>query len=521
MKGKLWVAALLSAVLVATLGLPGLAAAGFTQSDAMVYWKDAYEPDDDAAHAKPIVGMSERTFHSNDDEDWSYVDLVTSETVSVETIFGEASSSSDDYSWGEDYGDFDTEVYIWSKVGGSGEMTIVAGNDDHPHLWGSYSSSLFFEAPWTGRYYIDVHELDTDDRGSYWLFVNKGFGRRVYGSDRYETSVWASRTLWPATHLPESGDPADPDFIVLTSGESYIDSMVGAALACALDGQVLLTRPDDLPGMVADEIERLADAENVWWNGTGAHVLIAGGPNAVSTDVFREAAELRNVSSVYRMAGTNRYETAVKMWETYLEEDTFGDTTAYIVNGSAWPDVLAVAPVAAVPDRPVLLTEKSDVPQVTMDFLIDNGFTDVIVVGGEGVVDDTAYTELVNEFGAGHVRRIAGANRYQTALKVARHGVDDLGMSAESMILVSGENWPDAVSGAPIGHVAEAPILLTGSGSLAGEVKTFMDEYGVPYRSPDYFSYGNDQAAEGPLSYCVGGPGAVPESVFNEWVSYY
>ena len=64
------------------------------------------------------------------------------------------------------------------------------------------------------------------------------------------------------------------------------------------------------------------------------------------------------------------------------------------------------------------------------------------------------------------INRIAGYDRYQTAVAVSQSGWPD---GADSAILAYGENFPDALSAGPLGHKYNAPILLTGSDDLNGD----------------------------------------------------
>ncbi|EGW39246.1 cell wall-binding repeat-containing protein [Desulfosporosinus sp. OT] len=61
------------------------------------------------------------------------------------------------------------------------------------------------------------------------------------------------------------------------------------------------------------------------------------------------------------------------------------------------------------------------------------------------------------------INRIAGNDRYQTAVAVSQNGWPD---GADSAILAYGQNFPDALSAGPLAHKYDAPILLTGSYNL-------------------------------------------------------
>ena len=64
------------------------------------------------------------------------------------------------------------------------------------------------------------------------------------------------------------------------------------------------------------------------------------------------------------------------------------------------------------------------------------------------------------------INRIAGFDRYQTAVAVSQSGWPD---GADTAILAYGENFPDALSAGPLAHKYNAPILLTGSYDLNGD----------------------------------------------------
>ena len=64
--------------------------------------------------------------------------------------------------------------------------------------------------------------------------------------------------------------------------------------------------------------------------------------------------------------------------------------------------------------------------------------------------------------------RIAGENRYETAIKISQAGWKQ---SAQSVILARGDDFPDALSGAPLAYDADSPILLTHSDALHPKVK--------------------------------------------------
>ncbi|WP_407923583.1 cell wall-binding repeat-containing protein [Alteribacter lacisalsi] len=56
--------------------------------------------------------------------------------------------------------------------------------------------------------------------------------------------------------------------------------------------------------------------------------------------------------------------------------------------------------------------------------------------------------------------RISGENRYETAVEVSKAGWN----IADTIVIASGTDFPDALAGAPLAYELDAPILLAGSG---------------------------------------------------------
>lgn len=64
-----------------------------------------------------------------------------------------------------------------------------------------------------------------------------------------------------------------------------------------------------------------------------------------------------------------------------------------------------------------------------------------------------------NKVLAATVQRLQGLNRYETAIDISRSGWQN----SDNVILATGENFPDALSAAPLAKQLNAPILLVGN----------------------------------------------------------
>jgi putative cell wall-binding protein len=155
---------------------------------------------------------------------------------------------------------------------------------------------------------------------------------------------------------------------------------------------------------------------------------------------------------------------------------------------------------------PVLLTAQGMLSAETSQAISDLNITTAYIVGGEGVVSADVEDELIAMLGEPNVDRLFGDSRYTTALAVAEHGVS-LGLSGDRMILVSGENWPDALVAAPMvyqwgaGYGVSGPVLLTTPAVLSPAVVQFVEDHGQPQS----------------LCYVVGGTGVVSDTVLNQF----
>ncbi|MHB9004343.1 MAG: cell wall-binding repeat-containing protein [Coriobacteriia bacterium] len=264
----------------------------------------------------------------------------------------------------------------------------------------------------------------------------------VYGANRYDTSVQSS---WLA--FPNEGDAKA---VVLASGENWPDALSGASLAGASGGPVLLTKGDGLPTSVRNEIDRL----NV------TQVYLLGGTASVSESVETAARAIPGVN-VTRIAGRDRWETsALVALETKKVLAAAGSSSqgAYIVTGRAFPDALAVSPVAYRTARPILLTDPSYLPTITAAAITSLGVTDAWLIGGDAAIGVSAAADI-QAAGVTCVR-LAGGSRYTTALAVVNHGVTQ-GLSWTGCGIATGATYADALSGGAAQGTLGSVLVLT------------------------------------------------------------
>ncbi len=172
---------------------------------------------------------------------------------------------------------------------------------------------------------------------------------------------------------------------------------------------------------------------------------------------------------IFRMGGADRYGTAVaiarKGWPS-------GASTVLLANGTNYPDALAATPLAAMKNAPILLTTTASVPKVTMNEIKALKPKNIILLGGTAAISSAQQTALKN---AGYnVTRYGGANRYATAQLIG-NAVEAAGGS-KTAILVTGLNYPDALSMGTIAGMNKMPIIFSTATDLPAETKTFISK---------------------------------------------
>jgi VCBS repeat-containing protein len=268
----------------------------------------------------------------------------------------------------------------------------------------------------------------------------------IAGEGRFETAVEASLEAYP-----DGLDPKGARTVVIATGRNWPDALGGSALAGALDGPLLLTEPGSLPAVVAEEIGRL-DAKKA---------IILGGTAAVTDDVKTALEALLGSGSVERIAGDNRYETADKVASRVIA--TLGgsyDGTAFVATGGNFPDALGASPLAAANGWPLLLAHPTSGLSAGTKAAM-GGVDTVLILGGLTVVSDSTETYLDGRFGASNVTRLAGADRYETAAKVAAYGVNHGGLGWNRVAIATGANFPDALAGGVLQGKVGSVMLLT------------------------------------------------------------
>ena len=190
----------------------------------------------------------------------------------------------------------------------------------------------------------------------------------------------------------------------------------------------------DLPEETLNNLQDLQEACGSF------DILVFGGETAVPAKAFQTLEAIGE--DAVRIVGIDRFDTARQVAMavsgvkgattvplfTDPETPTNLPNAVFLAEGFTGADALAVGPYLANKNVPVLLTETGKLPEPTRNALIALRPQNIIVLGGPAAVSDA--TAIAAKRAAGIapppegedevITRIAGADRYQTSIEIAR-----------------------------------------------------------------------------------------------------
>jgi len=192
-----------------------------------------------------------------------------------------------------------------------------------------------------------------------------------------------------------------------------------------------------------------------------------------------------------RSGGANRYDTAVEVSHSFASAGW-----VVIATGGNYPDGLAGAPLAHALGGPILLSNPtSGLSSTTIGEIKRLGAKHAIILGGKSAVPAVVQSQLQSAgIPAASIERIAGADRYETASKVAVRLKAALGGGAiAKAFIATGEAFPDALAASGVAAKMGAPVLLVRRSGVPAATSSALAALGVtktivlggPDRIPD------------------------------------
>jgi len=322
---------------------------------------------------------------------------------------------------------------------------------------------------------IDVlGDVDTisDDVLAHLESCTTGSVQRIVGEDRYATAAAISR---------ERFETAEVAFVA--TGEEYAHAASIGSSAAREAAPILLVEPDGIPGSTADELDRLDPST----------LYLLGGGSSVSPTV---ESQLTDYASVVRLPGTNRYEVAASVSRSGYASGAMarfvsavldrlgpaavtplgGTDVVYVAGGKSYLDAIAGSVAAGRESSPILLVGQDRIPTATKGELERLRPTEIVVLGGTGVVSSLLEFKLGAY--APRVTRLAGSTRYTTAATISQRAFPD---GAAAIFIATADDLPDAlVSGAAGAHVGGPVLLVTEEEVPAATAAEISRLTGVP-----------------------------------------
>ena len=302
-----------------------------------------------------------------------------------------------------------------------------------------------------------------------WSFTTGRSVPRVFGPTRFETSAAVSASAFGA------GVPV----AYVATGMAYPDALAGGPAARAGGGPLLITEPGRLSAATAAELTRLRPGR----------IVVLGGTGAVSSTVMSALAKY-TAGGVTRIAGADRFATAAAISKASFPS---GSKLVYVATGENYADALSAGAVAARAKAPILLVRAGAVPAPTATELARLNPDRIVIMGGTGAISAGVAAQLAAH---GSVTRMAGADRYTTAVALSRATFAD--NSVGTVYVATGRSFPDGLSAGPVAGLRGGPLLLVPGTSLPSAVAAEL-------RRLDPTSI-----------VIVGGPGVVADTVRNQ-----
>ena len=242
-----------------------------------------------------------------------------------------------------------------------------------------------------------------------WLKAGKADVELLAGTNRYATAVEIAKT-YIANANNQYGEDKNGN-LVLINGEALVDGLAAAPYAREKEAPILLTAEDKLPKETKAFMKELINGKYIGdLNNKDITVTIIGGEAVVSQSVVNELKEIG--FKVKRISGDNREETSLAVADK-LADLTNKHTKAFVVGAEGEADAMSIAATAAATRTPIIVS-KSTKGLSTVGVNEVSEYTNVEIVGGEGVVPATTEEAIVELLDKDHVTRINGKNRFET-----------------------------------------------------------------------------------------------------------
>ncbi|WP_100065896.1 cell wall-binding repeat-containing protein [Miniphocaeibacter massiliensis] len=262
--------------------------------------------------------------------------------------------------------------------------------------------------------------------------------KKIVGADRIGTAVQLSQFMH-----------ASSEKVVIASSRNYADAL--SASSITFGEYPILLVDKILTQNIKNEIVRIGAKE----------AIILGGENAVNKNIEKSLRGIKSLSSVTRIAGNDRYDTSMRIAEKSINKNLV------IASGQDYPDALS-GTVLTNNNADLVLSRNNNIDTYLNKALKNFKGNNIKVIGGNAIIKDSVYNNIKKISKTSSIERLAGANRYGTSVSVANR------TNSNTLIIASGEDYPDALAGTVLSQKLNAPILLVSKNNIDTSVQNYI-----------------------------------------------
>ncbi|SFE26956.1 cell wall-binding repeat-containing protein [Peptostreptococcus sp. D1] len=212
-----------------------------------------------------------------------------------------------------------------------------------------------------------------------------------------------------------------------------------------------ISNPKNITAKIIVRVEKKVDAKLDNNSGTGVK-LDNDKINIVSSQNIAFGYTSNSKANVDRVSGKDRIQTSVELSKKYYKKSD----TVIIVNGFKFPDGLVSSSLSSAIKAPILLIDGNSINDSIRDEISRLGAKNIIFVGGEASINTEMVSLMKKDYS---VEVISGKDRFETSNAVfdKLKSINKIGKKA---VVVSGENYSDALVSATIAASEVTPIIL-------------------------------------------------------------
>lgn len=185
---------------------------------------------------------------------------------------------------------------------------------------------------------------------------------RVSGLNRFETAKEIAEVVLSANKSKS---------IIIVSGEDskFADALSSGTASFIKDAPIVFANKTN-----NEELIKFIEKNKL------DEIFIIGGENSVNKDLDKAIKE--KVNSVIRISGADRYQTALKVYDTFTPETK----DIILTSGEVFADALVASGILNTDTLPIILTDKNNTNNNVINFIEEKAIESITIVGGENSV---------------------------------------------------------------------------------------------------------------------------------------